>query len=114
MPTASGRYLFNRLNARRIPIGRCNFGLQGKRNLIGIGTLVQIAVWSPKTGVARACAIVAYTVAVTVVEACPQFTCGGVPTCIALAHEILQTTANAMAITILGTDHFATVIAFPI
>lgn len=62
------------------------------------------------THVASAGAIIAHTVAVAIVLTCPKFTCGGVPTLIAMTHEILQSTANTMTTAILRTYHEAAVI----
>ena len=89
-----------------------NLGLQGKRYFIPSGALLQTAVGSPRTNVARTCAVVAHTIAVTVLVACPQFACRGIPIVITKTHKILHATANTMTITILSANHFTAVITF--
>ena len=117
MPTTSGRQLFDwvwLIIDRCICISRYDLGLKGKRDLASSGTFDEIAVRTPKSYIARAGAVVAHTVAMTIVVARLQFACSRVPTLIALAHEILQTTTDPVIITILGAYHLSAVIALPL
>ena len=110
-PTASGGQLCHSVVEWTRKFSH-DLGLQGKRYIIRSGALYQTAVVSPRADVTCTGAVVANTIAATVVVAGPIFARRGIPTRSARAHKILMGTANTVTITILGAYHFTAVVAF--